>query len=81
MRPAPASNSLLASTKQAEANIEKSVSSLVETSEKLEQDDMEGVDEKEWGKIFHTSKKEKKIFFHWFLCNVSETKLRLKTLV
>ena len=50
----PASNNLLApSTKQAEANIEKSVSSMVETSQKLEQDDMEGVDEKEWGKNFN----------------------------
>ena len=54
----PASNNLLApSTKQAEANIEKSVSSMVETSQKLEQDDMEGVDEKEWGKIFNHEQK------------------------
>ena len=55
----PASNNLLApSTKQAEANIEKSVSSMVETSQKLEQDDMEGVDEKEWGKIFNHEQKK-----------------------
>ena len=36
-------------TKEAESNIEDSVSGLVEASEKLEQDDMEGVEDKEWG--------------------------------
>jgi len=35
-------------TKEAETNIEQSVSGLVETSEKLEQDDMEGVEDNEW---------------------------------
>ena len=39
-------------TKEAETNIEQSVSGLVETSEKLEQDDMEGVDDNEWGEDF-----------------------------
>ena len=39
-------------SKEAETNIEQSVSGLVETSEKLEQDDMEGVDDNEWGEDF-----------------------------
>ena len=39
-------------TKEAETNIEQSVSGLVETSEKLEQDDMEGVEDNEWGEDF-----------------------------
>ena len=34
--------------KKAEASLEQSVSSLVDVSAKLEQDSMEGVDEKDW---------------------------------
>ena len=37
-------------SKKAEADLENSVSSRVDTSTKLEQDSMEGVDEKEWVK-------------------------------
>ena len=35
-------------SKKAEADLEKHVSDMIGTSEKLEQDAMEGVDEKEW---------------------------------
>ena len=38
-------------TKQAEADLENSVSNRVETTAKLEQDSMEGVDENEWVRI------------------------------
>ena len=31
-------------------SLQQNVKNLVETSQKLEQDDMEGVDESEWGK-------------------------------
>ena len=45
-----ASSSSLAAhdSKKAEADLEKHVSDMIGTSEKLEQDAMEGVDEKEW---------------------------------
>ena len=34
--------------KKAESDLEKHVSDIIGTSERLEQDDMEGVDDKEW---------------------------------
>ena len=47
---AAASSSSLSAhdSKKAEADLEKHVSDMIGTSEKLEQDAMEGVDEKEW---------------------------------
>ena len=44
----PQSSPNMFSAKQAQADITESVSSIMAVSNKLEQDNMEGVDEKEW---------------------------------
>ena len=44
----PQSTPNVLSAKQAQADITDSVSSIMAVSNRLEQDDMEGVDEKEW---------------------------------